>query len=280
MKRNYDILTIVGMIGGLVLLTAAIIVAGTVAGAKAFFSISSIITVVGGLIASLLINFNLNEIKKTIYSVKRAFIQEEQDMALLVDEFVELSTLARREGLLSLDNQLEEIKDPFIQKGILLTVDGLEAEVIKEILNAEIQAIEEEQKIGKNVIAKAGELAPAWGMIGTLIGLILMLQNLEDPKTLGPSMALALITTFYGAVLANLFFIPLSGKIGNRTEYEVYIKQIMIEGILGVQSGQNPKLLRDKLEVFVEKETKKEAKEETGKVEDEASSTVNEEVAY
>ncbi len=272
--KKYDLLTIIGMFGGSILVSIAIVVAGSLTGAKIFFSVSSVITVVGGLIASLLVNFKIIELKKTVSSIKSIFFIDEQDMEKIVEQFVELSNLARREGLLSLDNQLEEIEDPFIKKGILLTVDGLEAEVIKEILNAEILAIEEEQKIGKKVVEKAGEMAPAWGMIGTLIGLILMLQNLNDPATLGPSMALALITTFYGAILANLFFIPMSGKIANRTDNEVYIKQIMIEGILGVQSGQNPKLLRDKLDVFVNKEKKK-TKEDA-----DASSAVNEEVAY
>lgn len=268
--KKYDYLTMIGLSGGLVLTAVGIIIAGGLAGAKTFISVSSFITVVGGLIASLMVNFSVKELKETIKSVKRAFFEDEQDVGVIVDQFIELSTTARREGLLALDNKIDQIDDPFIKKGILLTIDGLEADVIKEILNAEIVALEEKQNIGKNVFEKAGELAPAWGMIGTLMGLVLMLRNLSDADAIGPAMALALITTFYGAVLANLFFIPLSGKLGNRTENEVYIKQIMIEGVLGVQSGQNPKLLREKLDVFVTKKP-----EEKGK-----QATLNEEVAY
>ncbi len=255
MRKN-DMLTLVGLIGGMVLLSIAIILAGGLIGAKIFFSISSFITTVGGLVASIMVHFTTKELREMFSSLKNAFSHVEQDINELVEDFINLSTMARREGLLALDNQVEDLNDPFIKKGILLTVDGLEAEVIREILSAELVALEEKQKIGKTVLEKAGELAPAWGMIGTLIGLILMLQNLDDPKNIGPSMALALITTFYGAVLANLFFIPLAGKLANRTEQDIYIKQIMIEGILGVQSGQNPKLLREKLEVFIDSDNK------------------------
>ncbi|OEF97585.1 flagellar motor protein MotP [Vulcanibacillus modesticaldus] len=268
MKKN-DHLTLIGMILGIVLIFIAIVIGGSFAGAKIFFSVSSLLTVVGGLIASLMVNFKTNELKEAISAVKTTFKREEQNISELVEMFIELSTIARREGLLALDGKIEELDDPFIKKGILLTVDGLEADAIKEILVAELYAIEERQKIGRNVIDKAGEIAPAWGMVGTLIGLILMLQNLDDPKTIGPSMALALITTFYGSVLANLFFIPLAGKLQNKTDYDLYIKQIMIEGILGVQSGQNPKLLQEKLEVFIDKEVEKQS---------ETPTSVNEEV--
>lgn len=270
--KKFDLLTVIGMVGGIILLSIAVIAAGSLTGAKAFLSVSSILTVLGGLTASMLINFNTKELKGTIFSVKEVFIIKEQNISKLVDKFVHLSTMARREGLLALDREIEDINDPFIKKGILLTVDGLEAEVIKEILMAEVIAIEEKQKIARNVVSKAGEMAPAWGMIGTLIGLVLMLQNLDDPSTIGPSMALALVTTFYGAVLANLFFIPLAGKLGNRTDNDIYIKQIMIEGILGVQSGQNPKLLKEKLEAFIDEESKEE------EIDESTASDMNEEV--
>lgn len=269
--KKYDFLTLTGLVGGVILLAGAIILAGSFAGAKIFISLSSFVTVVGGLTASIMVNFGIKELKLMVISLREAFFEKKYNIRELVDTFINLSTVARREGLLALDNKVDDLDDPFIRKGILLTVDGLEAEVIKEILMAEVIAAEEKKRVGIRVLEKAGELAPAWGMIGTLIGLILMLQNLDEPSTLGPAMALALITTFYGAVLAYLLFIPLAGKIENRTEYEIYIREIMIEGILGVQSGQNPKLLREKLEVFIDdEEVKKQASE----------SLMNEEVAY
>lgn len=255
--RKFDFMTPIGIIMGLALIYAAIVITGSFTGARIFISVSSILTVFGGLTASLLVNYSSEDFRAAINSIKETFYQEKQDISELVDLFIKLSTVARREGLLALDNKVDELEDPFIRKGILLTVDGLEAQQIREILSAEIVALEERKNVGINVIEKAGELSPAWGMVGTLIGLILMLLNLNDVSKIGPTMALALITTFYGSVLANLFFIPMAGKIRNRTDYEIYVKQIMIEGILGVQSGQNSKLLQDKLEVFIEKDNKK-----------------------
>ncbi len=260
--RKFDVMTPIGMILGIILIALAILLTGGLIGAKIFISISSMITVFGGLTAALLVNFSSDEFKLARDAIKEAFYQEKKDIAELVELFIELSTIARREGLLALDNKVEELEDDFIKKGILLTVDGLEAEQIREILSAEIVALEERKNTGISVIEKAGELAPAWGMIGTLIGLILMLLNLSDASAIGPTMALALITTFYGSVLANLFFIPLAGKIQIRTDFEVYVKQIMIEGVLGVQSGQNPKLLKEKLDVFIDKKKKEPAAEE------------------
>lgn len=249
--KKLDILTPVGLIAGFVLIIIAVIVASGVAGLPTFVSVSSVVTVLGGLVASILVNYGIEELKELPESLKSTFYQNGENLNELVELFIDLSTVARREGLLALDNKVDEIEDRFIKKGILLTVDGLEAEQIKEILAAEIVAVEEKKKIGINIVEKAGELAPSWGMIGTLIGLVLMLNSLDDVSTLGPSMALALITTFYGSVLANLIFIPLSGKMQSRLDREIYIRQIKVEGILGVQSGQNPKLLREKLEVFV-----------------------------
>ncbi|MGD9677411.1 MAG: MotA/TolQ/ExbB proton channel family protein [Vulcanibacillus sp.] len=255
--RKLDIMTPIGLIAGLVLIYLAIIITGSYAGAKIFISVSSMITVFGGLTAALLVNFNSEEFGLAFKSVKEAFYKDKQDISEIVELFIRLSTIARREGLLALDDRLDELEDPFIRKGIQLTVDGLESEQIRGILSAEIRAFEERKNVGISVLEKAGELAPAWGMIGTLIGLILMLLNLNDASKIGPTLALALITTFYGSVLANLFFIPLAGKVKSRTDFEIYVKQIMIEGILGVQSGQNPKVLEDRLNVYIVKDKKK-----------------------
>jgi chemotaxis protein MotA len=126
--------------------------------------------------------------------------------------------------------------------------------VIVDIMNAEIIALEERHRKNKSLLDKAGEYAPAWGMIGTLIGLVLMLKNLNDPASLGPNMAIALLTTLYGSILANLVFLPMASKLAMKTEKEVFMKQIVIEGVVGVQSGQNPKILEEKLRVFLSNE--------------------------
>src|SRR5699024_4372959 len=136
----------------------------------------------------------------------------------LIQLFVSLSERARREGILALENELEDVEDEFVRKGILLAVDGIEPEVINDIMNAEISAMEERHHNGRVILEKCGEYAPAWGMIGTLIGLVLMLSSLDDPSSLGPNMAVALLTTLYGTVLANLVFVPMASKLENKTE--------------------------------------------------------------
>ncbi|QTN00102.1 flagellar motor protein MotP [Sediminibacillus dalangtanensis] len=261
MKKR-DILTPVGITLGFVMLMFGILASGGSGGVLSFLQISSILIVIGGLAAAILINFNLDQLKLTSHVMKEAFTKSDTSLPALIRLFVHLSERARREGLLALENELEEVNDPFLKKGILLAVDGIEPEVIHDIMHAEITALEERHHKGRLIIEKAGEYAPAWGMIGTLIGLVLMLNNLQDPSTLGPNMAVALLTTFYGTVLANLVFIPMAGKLENKTEEEIFFKQIVIEGVIGVQSGQNPRILEEKLAAFLSHDMKYKADEE------------------
>ncbi|MBO8156506.1 MAG: flagellar motor protein MotP [Bacillaceae bacterium] len=255
MKRS-DILTPIGIFLGSTMILLGIYTNGGLGGAALFIQISSVIIVLGGLIAALLINFNLDEMKLLGKVLREAFRKNEHNLRELIDLFIKLSETARREGLLALENEVEEVEDPFIRKGVLLAVDGIEPEVINDIMTAEITAMEERHQRGRAILEKAGQYAPAWGMIGTLIGLVLMLNNLTQPETLGPSMAVALLTTFYGTVLANLVFLPMAAKLENKTDQEVFMKQIVIEGIIGVQSGQNPKILEEKLSAFLPEEDK------------------------
>lgn len=248
-KRDY--LTPIGIIFGLICIVIAILASGGQEGLLTFIDVAAILIVFGGLIGSLLINFKFEQIKLVPIVLREAFRKKDQDLTELIQLFIRLSERARKEGILSLELEAEEIEDEFIKKGILLAVDGIEPEVINEIMNAEIAAMEERHYKGRIIIEKAGEYAPAWGMIGTLIGLVLMLRTLDDPSTLGPKMAVALITTFYGVVLANLVFLPMASKLQNRTEEEIFVKQIIIEGIIGVQSGQNPRILEEKLNAFL-----------------------------
>ncbi|MDC3412680.1 flagellar motor protein MotP [Aquibacillus sp. 3ASR75-11] len=269
--RKRDLLTPIGITLGFVMLMFGIISSGGTSGFASFLQIASILIVIGGLAAALLINFNLDQVKLTPVVMKEAFSKNEQSLSDLIGLFVRLSERARREGLLALENELEDVNDPFIRKGILLAVDGIEPDVINDIMSAEIIAMEERHQKGRAIIEKAGEYAPAWGMIGTLIGLVLMLNNLQDPSTLGPNMAVALLTTFYGTVLSNLVFIPMAGKLENKTDEEIFLKQIVIEGVIGVQSGQNPRILEEKLSAFLSnnhKLEKEEKSEEQGLVEE------------
>src|SRR5690625_1893126 len=246
-----DILTEMGITVGFIVIMVAIISAGGMGGFSAFLSVSSILIVVGGLFTALLVNFNKTQLLNSKNVLAEAFKKEDSDVSELIALFERLSERSRREGLLALENELEDVEDPYIKKGILLAIDGIEPEIINDIMNAEIDAMEERHTRGRLIIEKAGEYAPAWGMLGTLVGLILMLQNLDDPTTLGPSMAVALLTTFYGSLLANLVFLPMAGKLESRTDEEIFHKQVIIEGVLGVQSGQNPRILKEKLTAFL-----------------------------
>ncbi|WP_078555519.1 flagellar motor protein MotP [Bacillus alkalicellulosilyticus] len=249
--RKFDILTLLGIFIGISVLLLAVFSNSGISGLVFFIQIASILIVFGGTVAAVLINFSWTDLKTIPKVLSEAFHQEEQSIQDLVDTFVELSGKARREGLLALEAGIETVKNPFIKKGVLLAVDGIEPEVIKDIMMAEVVAMEERHRKGRVLFLKMGEYAPAWGMIGTLIGLVIMLQNLNDPAKLGPSMAIALLTTLYGTVLANLVFLPIAAKLENKTDEEVFFKQIIVEGVIGVQSGQNPKILEEKLSAFI-----------------------------
>lgn len=251
MKQRVDILTPFGMLLGVIVFAFGVISSKGFDGFIQFIDVPSVIIVFGGLTAALCISFPLKDLKLLFVVIKQAFSHEDFQLSKLIDLFVHLSNKARREGLLSLEAEVETIEDPFIKKGILLAIDGVDSDVIIDIMRAEISAMEERHRKGRSILEKAGEYAPSWGMIGTLIGLILMLNDLNDPDLIGPSMAVAIITTLYGSLLANLFFLPLAAKLADKTEKEVFFKQVIIEGIVGVQSGQNPKLLSEKLSAFI-----------------------------
>lgn len=256
--RKRDFLTPFGITLGFVMIMLAIIENSGTEGATSFFDVASIFIVIGGLCASMLITFKREQLRMAGRIVNEAFHKNDMQLPFLIRLFVKLSERARREGLLALENELDEIDDPFIQKGLLLAVDGIEPDVIVDIMNAEITAMEDRHYKGRVLFEKAAEYAPAWGMIGTLIGLVLMLNTLADPSALGPSMAVALLTTLYGTVLANLFFTPMANKLEAKTEEEVFTKQIIIEGIIGVQSGQNSRILEEKLIAFLSAEQRAE----------------------
>lgn len=259
--RKRDVLTPIGITLGFIMIMLAITAKEGTEGLARFVDISSVFIVIGGIVASLCINFKMDHLKSGGKVLKEAFYKNDQGLRELIDLFIMLSERARRDGILALENELENVDDPFVKKGILLAVDGIEPEVINDIMNAEISAMEERHIKGRMMVEKAGEYAPAWGMIGTLVGLILMLNSLTDPTSLGPNMAVALITTLYGTVLANLVFLPMANKLENKTEDEIFIKEIIIEGVIGVQSGQNPRILEEKLSAFLSGEV--EGQEET-----------------
>ena len=168
-----------------------------------------------------------------------------------IERIVNLAKLARSEGILAIENQLEDVKDPFLSKGLQLVVDGTDPEALRNILTTELDFMRARHGEGKKVLDAMGAFAPAFGMVGALIGLIQMLQDLDDPSKIGGGMAVALLTTFYGALAANLFFLPMAGKLDSRSKEECLMKEMLIEGIGAIQSGDNPRLIQEKLKSFL-----------------------------
>lgn len=200
-----DIATVLGIVSGVVLFLWAIMIDGSL---NDFIDTPSILIVLGGTAAGTLISYPLNRVLDVIKILKVVFTKKIIDAAGIIKIIVELAETARREGLLALEDAALQIDDQFLQKGILLVVDGTDPELVRSILETELSFLEERHKSGQSIFETMGALAPAFGMIGTLVGLIQMLKNLDSPEAIGPGMAVALITTFYGALLANLVFIP------------------------------------------------------------------------
>lgn len=243
MKRR-DMLTLVGLLSGIGLMLFGMLSGGTV---KMFFDISSIAITVGGSFSALLINYPLNEFKRIVKVLVQSFKETTKDSSEIVGQFSELSKKARREGLLSLEDDIEKIEDEFLRKGLQMVVDGIEPETIREILELEIGEMEKRHKDGSNMLRAWAGYAPAFGMLGTLIGLIQMLANLNDAGALGPGMSKALITTFYGSFLANLFLNPMAANLAYKSSLESTVREMMLEGVIAIQSGVNPRIVEEKL---------------------------------
>ncbi|MFC1822959.1 motility protein A [Thermodesulfobacteriota bacterium] len=243
-----DIATLVGIVTAFTLVLTAIFLGGSLV---LFINIPSMMIVIGGTFGATLINYPLPDVLKVVSVVKNAFLNKTFTSQGIIASFVSLAGIARREGILALESGLNETKDEFMRKGLQLSIDGLEPNAITEILNTEIVAIQDRHKLGSDIFTTLGTFAPALGMIGTLIGLVQMLQTMEDPSSIGPAMAVALLTTFYGSVLANIVCLPIAGKLRNRSSQEVVAKELMAEGIKSIAKGDNPRLLEQKLNAFL-----------------------------
>ncbi len=243
-----DIATIIGIITGIGLIVITILNQGN---PRVFFNLGSILIVFGGTFAATLINYPFKEIMSVIGVVKKAFTQKNSSSYDTTKQIVRLAEIARREGILALEREIQNIDDDFLSQGMQLAIDGTEPDQIRNILGTELAYLQERHEIGQGIFRSMGTYAPAFGMIGTLIGLVLMLSNMNDPDSIGPAMAIALITTFYGAVLANLIFNPIAGKLRTRSKQEVMSKELVLEGVLSIQSGDNPRIVEQKLVSFI-----------------------------
>ncbi len=243
-----DIATIGGLVAGLALVTWGILSGSPL---SSFIDPGSIVIVIGGTFAAIFVTFPLNKVFGIAKVTQKAFFNADHDSKVIISKVIELANVARREGLLALEEAVDEVKDDFLKKGVMLIVDGTDPELVQNILETEISYLQDRHSEGKALYENLGTLAPAFGMVGTLIGLVAMLNNLDDPSSIGPAMAVALLTTFYGSLLANLIFNPIAVKLSVKSKDEVLVREVMVEGLLSIQAGENPRIIEEKLKAFL-----------------------------
>lgn len=246
-----DIASILGLVLCFGMVIFGIISNAGVGGVKYFFDAPSAIITFGGAFAAILASNTMNDFIGGLKSFALILKTPVFDMTTIIRKIIDLSNIARKEGLLSLEEAAGNLEDEFLKKGILLIVDGTDPELVRAIMETELVSMDERHKGRIGFWENVGTMGPAWGMIGTLIGLILMLQNMDDPSSIGPSMAVALITTLYGSLLANWICAPVASKLKVNNNMEVQAKEIMIEGLLSIQAGENPRVIEEKLKSFL-----------------------------
>lgn len=228
------------------------------------WDVPSVAIVFGGVFGAMFIGYPLKTTLGIFKVMGKAFKPPKVDNIATIDILVKFSEKARREGLLSLEAEISQIEDAFLKKGLQMVVDGTDPELVKNILDNELGAMENRHSEGKGLLKFGATMGPAFGMIGTLLGLIIMLGNLSDVSSLGPNMAIAIITTLYGSLLANVFFDPVANKVDYYSAIEINGRELIIEGILSIQNGDNPKILKEKLKTFLKPEEAKKMTEAEG----------------
>ena len=228
------------------------------AGLGYFWDVPSLIITIGGSLSSVMTSYTMPYFIGGLTSFGLIFKVPNNDEKQIISSIMDLSNVARKEGLLALEEAANGIEDPFLKKGVGLIVDGTDPELVRGILEIEMVNIESRHKNRISFWDTWAALGPAWGMIGTLIGLVLMLQNLSDTASIGPNMAVALITTMYGSLIANWIATPASNKMKQLNAGEIAMKEVMIEGLLSIQAGENPRLIEEKLKSFLAPKTRAE----------------------
>lgn len=250
MKLKLEKTTPIGLFAGAAFIIVSILISeGAVL--SSFWDAPSVLIVLGGTFASTVVAYPAKSLKSLGGALKTSFQRKKADLYTEIELILEIANTARREGLLALENSLSKINDPFLKKGIMLVVDGTDPEFVKSVMESEIYFVQDRHSQGQAILDSMASYAPAYGMIGTLIGLINMLKNLSNSDALGPSMAVALITTFYGVVLANLVFNPISKKLKVMTAQEALRKELLLEGLLSIQAGENPRVIQKRLYSFL-----------------------------
>ena len=247
-----DLATIIGLI-----VCFGMVIFGIVSGDLGFAALgnfidpASILITIGGTFASVLAMYSMNDYISGLKSITLAIKGVKNNENETISNIINLSNVARKEGLLALEDAASGIEDKFLKKGILLVVDGTDTDLVRAILETELTCIEGRHKKYIAFWENIAAMGPAWGMIGTLIGLINMLKNLADPDTIGPNMSVALVTTLYGSMLANWISSPVATKLSTNNDIEIMMKEVMVEGLLSIQAGENPRVIEEKLKSFL-----------------------------
>lgn len=241
-----DIATVIGLVSGTVLIFGSIMLGGSLG---TFINVPSLLVVVGGTIAVTLIRFKMADVIGSIKVTLKAFLFKMQNPEDIIEEMVEYTRIAKKEGLIALEK--ERPADPFSAKALRYLSDGYDEGLIEDMLSKDIRLTLQRHSTGQQVFKSAGDAAPAFGMIGTLIGLVQMLSSMSDPSSIGPAMAIALLTTLYGAVIANLVCIPIADKLSLNSEKEKLTKTIIVEGAIAINRGVSPMVLEESLKIFL-----------------------------
>lgn len=244
-----DFATLIGMTLNLCMVALAIRMGG--ATVSSMIDEHAGLVVIGGTIFAMITSYSGTQLKGLGKTVMRAFIYPMPSPDKEIERLVSFANLARREGLLALEEKLEEVADEFEAKGLRMVVDGLPAEQIRSVLETEVNFQLERHTTGKKMVERGSEMAPAFGMLATLMGLVAMLRNMSDPSGIGTGMALALIATFYGSFVANVICLPIASKLGERGKEETMVRMMIIEGVLAIQAGDKPQLVEEKLKSFL-----------------------------
>lgn len=252
-----DIATIIGVILGFLVIVSAIVVGG---GWQSFVHIPSLAITIGGMLCATLIHFSLPQFLGIFAVVKKTIVTKIPSASELVQNMVNFAAINRRDGALALEQEIPKIGDLFFVKGLQMLVDGQEPDAIRDLMSLEIDNLRDRHSTGKKILEFMGAAAPAFGMVGTLIGLVQMLKNLSSPDQIGAGMAVALLTTFYGAFSANLIFIPLAGKLGIYSKAESTAMEMIVEGVCAIAQGDNPTTIREKMHAFISQSRREEVK--------------------
>ncbi|CAH1546300.1 MULTISPECIES: flagellar motor protein PomA [Vibrio] len=241
-----DLATLIGLIGGFAFVIMAMVLGGSIG---MFVDVTSILIVVGGSTFVVLMKFTMGQFFGATKIAGKAFMFKSDEPEDLIAKIVEMADAARKGGFLALEEM--EINNSFMQKGIDLLVDGHDADVVRAALQKDIALTDERHSQGTGVFRAFGDVAPAMGMIGTLVGLVAMLSNMDDPKAIGPAMAVALLTTLYGAILSNMVFFPIADKLSLRRDQETLNRRLIMDGVLAIQDGQNPRVIDSYLKNYL-----------------------------